>query len=174
MKELNEKQEVFFNILSGDSTDGDGGYGVGTMDLNNVTPIIINPEDNKIFIDMEALHGRSFVEKKVRFRPNKSHAGDDPKLYWIVWVSLNSTKDGPYYSGCTACEIFVSREERRIKLGYKSMPEHVNNLDKAIKSKFVLSHIDKKSKNLLKEFLISYDKDFWERSSKELKEQITV
>lgn len=173
MKKRNEKQLVLFNILSNDSTDGDGGFGVGTLDLNNVTPIIIDPEDNKIFIDMDALHGRSAVEKKVRFRTDKTHAGDDPKHYWIVWTCLKTTKDGPYYSGCTACEILISREERRIKLGYKSMPEHVNNLDKAIKSKVFLSHMDKKSKSLLKSFLLSYDKDFWGRSSEELKEQLS-
>ncbi|EEM02401.1 YwhD family protein [Bacillus pseudomycoides] len=174
LKEQNKKPKAVFNILSSDSTDGDGGYGVGTIDLNNVTPIIIDPEENKIFVDMEALHGRSVVEKKVRFRPDKTHAGDEPKLYWIVWVSLNSTKTGPYYSGCAACEVLVSREERRIKLGYKSMPEHVNNLDKAIKGKFVLSHMDEKSKNLLRHFLINHDEGFWNRSIEELKSQLTV
>ena len=34
------EREMHFTILSNDSTDGDGGYGVGTLDLNNVTSIV--------------------------------------------------------------------------------------------------------------------------------------
>lgn len=61
------KEKIHFTILSNDSTDGDGGYGVGTLDLNNVTPIIIDGEKEHVFIDLEALHGRSIIEKKCVF-----------------------------------------------------------------------------------------------------------
>lgn len=58
------KKKIQFNILSSDSTNGDGGFGVGTLDLNNITPVIIDVEREDVFIDMEALHGRSRIEKK--------------------------------------------------------------------------------------------------------------
>jgi len=44
------KEKIHFTILSNDSTDGDGGYGVGTLDLNNVTPVIIDCEKEHVFI----------------------------------------------------------------------------------------------------------------------------
>ncbi|WP_456271162.1 YwhD family protein [Bacillus sp. AK031] len=170
----NKEQNKHFTILSSDATKGDGGYGAGTIDLNNVTPIIVSPEDEDIFIDMDALHGRSTVEKRVKFKPEKNHAGENPKRYWIVWIALTSSKSGPYYSGCTACEVLISREERRIKYGYKSMPEHVNSLDKALKNKFILTNLDPLSKRLLKNFLKGYDTGFWERSSVNLKEELEL
>lgn len=166
------KPKMSFTILSGDSTDGDGGFGIGSISLDNMTPLIIDPEEKTIFIDMEALHAKSKIEKKVRFKPEKEHAGVNPKCYWIVWLTLQNSGSGPYYSGAAGSEVLVSREERRIKLGYKSLPEHVNHLDKSLKSRFVLSHMDELSLSLLKEYLIDYDAGYWERSSEELKHQL--
>src|SRR5690606_31345730 len=105
--------------------------------------------------------------------PEKEYAGENPKRYWIVWAALSTSPEGPYFSGCAACEILVSREDRRIKPGYKSMPEHVNHLDKALKGKFILTQMDDKSKQLLKDFLLTY-KDYWDRSSDELKAQLEI
>lgn len=168
-----DKQGLKFNILSKDATKGDGGFGAGVIDLNNVTPIIIDPEDGKAFIDKDALHARSSVEKKVRFTPEREHAGENPKLYWIVWTALTTSEAGPYFSGCAACEILVARDtEKRIKPGYKSMPEHVNHLDKAMKGKFILNHMDAASKKILKDFLLTY-KEYWDRSSDDLKQQLS-
>lgn len=172
MSERENNQKMTFTILSGDSTDGDGGFGIGSISLDNMTPIIIDPEEKDIFIDMDALHAKSKIEKKVRFKPDKEHAGPNPKLYWIIWLTLQNDGEGPYYSGTTACKVLVSREERRIKLGYKSLPEHVNMMDKSLKGQFILSHMDEQSLELLEEYLEEYDAGYWERSSEELKDQL--
>ena len=167
-------EKMNFTIISSDSTDGDGGYGVGSIDLNNVTPVIIDCENEHVFIDAEALHGRSKIEKKVRFAPDLAHASDDYYRYWIVWVATQIGQNGPYYAGCTASEVRVSKEERRIKVGYKSLPEQVNYLDKALKRKFILDHIDVNSKKLLHHFLSDFNKEYWEHSPEELKQQLTI
>ncbi len=166
------KEKIHFTILSNDSTDGDGGFGVGTLDLNNVTPIIIDCEKEHVFIDLEALHGRSIIEKKVRFSPDLAQASDDYNRYWIVWVALQVGENGPYYAGCTASEVRVSKEERRIKLGYKSLPEQVNYLDKALKGNFLLHHVDTNSKKLLSQFLSEFNELYWTHSPEELKHQL--
>lgn len=168
------KEKMHFTILSNDSTDGDGGYGVGTLDLNNVTSIIIDCEKEHVFIDLEALHGRSKIEKKVRFSPDLAHASSDYYRYWIVWVAIQVNQNGPYYAGCTASEVRVSKEQRRIKLGYKSLPEQVNYLDKALKGKFLLQHIDSLSKKLLFQFLSEFNEAYWKHSPEELKHQLSV
>lgn len=162
-----------FNILSGDSTGGDGSYGVGTINLDNVTPVIVDPEGEEAYIDMGALHARSKVEKRVRFNPSKDGLAD-ARLYWIVWVTLEAGEHGPYYAGMGACEILVSREERRIRPGYKSMPEHVNNMDKALKKRVVADHMDDKSKQVLKKFLVDYNEDYWKQASDELKKTLSA
>ncbi|WP_257347518.1 YwhD family protein [Pseudalkalibacillus decolorationis] len=163
------KKKQGFTILSGDSTDGHGGYGVGTISLNNLTPVFVSPEDGEAFIDMGALHARSSVEKRIKFTANREDA-PNPKLYWLVWVMVDSKNDGPYYAGIGACELQVDAEARR---GYKSMPEHVNNMDKAMKNRIVVDRMDDKSKQLLKEFLIGHNEEFWSRSSDELKHALS-
>ncbi len=73
-KEKNEKIKKMskgFNILSGDSTDGHGGYGVGTLNLNNITPVFVDVEDGTAEVDMGALHARSAVEKGIKFLKTK-------------------------------------------------------------------------------------------------------
>lgn len=172
MPERIKKQKMTFTILSGDSTDGDGGFGIGSISLDNMTPIIIDSEENDVYIDTQALHAKSKIEKMVRFKPEKEHAGPDPKRYWIVWLTLQNSGLGPYYSGAAASEVLVSREERRIKLGYKSLPEHVNHMDKSLKSQFILSHMDEQSLGLLRKYLTEYDAGYWERSNEELKSQL--
>ncbi|WP_421383494.1 YwhD family protein [Bacillus salacetis] len=159
-----------FNILRNDPTRGEGGYGVGTISLENITPIIVDPGEQEVFINMGALHARSQVEKKVRFKPVKDELVD-PKLYWIVWMALQVGEGGPFYSGAGACEIMVSQEEKRIKSGYKSLPEHVNTLDKVLKGRILISHMDSLSKSLLKDFLIDFNEVYWERSPEELKNE---
>ncbi|QFF99235.1 hypothetical protein PB01_10550 [Psychrobacillus glaciei] len=168
------KTKIPFTIISNDSTNGDGGFGVGVIDLNNVTPIIIDCQQQQAYIDVEALHGRSKIEKKVRFLSDKAHASNDFNKYWIVWVAMQVSEQGPYFFGITASEIRVSKEERRIKLGFKSLPEQVNFLDKALKGKYIFSHMDAPSKKLLKQFLREVNIDYFENSSSELKELLGV
>ena len=170
MESTNNKAQ--FNIISNDSTDGDGGFGVGTLSLNNITSVIIDVDNEEIYIDMEALHGRSRIEKKVRFSPNREHAGEDFFTYWIVWIAMERSSNGAYYAGCTASEVLVSKEERRIKLGYKSLPEQVNMLDKAMKGKFIIDHLDQKAKVLLHNFLKNFNENYWEETPQLLKDKL--
>lgn len=171
MSDETKKPKNEFTILSGDSTGGDGSFGVGTINLDSITPVIVDPQREEVFIDMQAMHGRSRVEKRVRFAPTKEGL-DDADLYWIVWVNLGRDKNGPKIGGMAACEILVSTEERRIRPGYKSMPEHVNNLDKALKGNIILDHVDDQSKRLLKEFFEANHQEIWTNTSEEIKQAL--
>lgn len=53
-KKKGEKRGQGFNILSSDSTDGHGGYGAGTLNLNNVSPVFVDVEGEEAFVDMGA------------------------------------------------------------------------------------------------------------------------
>ncbi|MFB5663233.1 YwhD family protein [Alteribacillus sp. HJP-4] len=161
-----KRKSAGFNILSGDSTDGHGGYGAGTLSLDNMTPIFVDPEENDAFIDMGALHARSEVEKRVKFLPNKEEVPEGAKLYWLVWVTTDHNSEGkPYYAGVTACEMTVNKEKRR---GYKSLPEHVNNMDKSLKRRHVLDKMDDPSKKILAAFLKGFNEEMWKNSEESL------
>lgn len=154
-----------FTILSGDSTDGHGGFGVGTVSLDNITPIIIDVEAGEAFIDLGALHAKSAIEKRIKFLPYKEEVPNG-KPYWIVWVALNRSAEGAYIHGIAASEMTVDQETRR---GYKRLPEHVNHMDKALKGKIVVEHMDAKSKQVLRQYFLDTHEDIWNRSSTEIR-----
>src|SRR6478736_10547409 len=153
-----KKKSIGFNIIKDDSTDGHGGYGVGALSLENISPVFVCPSDEEVFVDIGAMHARSVVEKGIKFLPNKDEVPNG-KLYWLVWVTIDRKQEGPYYAGMTACEMTVDRE---IKRGYKSLPEHVNRMDKSIKRHIIVEHMDEASKGVLKEFLMNHDEGMWE------------
>jgi hypothetical protein len=160
-----KKKKLGFNIIKNDPTDGHGGFGVGTLSLENVSPVIIDIEAGEAFVDMGAMHARSVVEKGIKFTPNREEVPNG-KPYWLVWVTVDRKAEGPYYAGVAACEMTVDRETRR---GYKSLPEHVNRMDKSLKRHIIVEHMDEKSKKVLADFLKNHDIEMWNRSSEELK-----
>jgi hypothetical protein len=164
----NKKKNNAFTIIKDDSTDGHGGYGAGTVSLENMSPIIIDPSDDKAYVDMDAMHARSDIERRVKYVQDKSEV-PDPKLYWIVWVNVERGENGSYYGGVAGCELLVDRPNKR---AYKSMAQHVTYMEKALKGKTIVAHMDDKSKQLLKDFLVSFDEAMWNNSSETLKEAL--
>ncbi|MCG3417898.1 MULTISPECIES: YwhD family protein [Oceanobacillus] len=166
----NKKKPNAFTIIKDDSTDGHGGYGAGTISLENMSPVIVDPNEKKAYVDMGAMHGRSDIERRVKFLPNKEEVPNG-LLYWIVWVNVERNENGTYYAGVAGSEI---RVDRPIKRAYKSMPEHVTHMDKSLKGKIILEHMDEESKKLLKDFLVEFDPEMWANSTDELKEVLSV
>lgn len=164
----NNKPKKGFTIISGDSTDGHGGFGIGAISLNNVTPVIVDPTEGEAYIDMGAMHAKSAIEKRIKFKPDREIAPNG-KLFWLVWVTIQRGTNGPYYYGVTGCEMRVDFETRR---GYKSLPEHVNRMDKSMKGHIQVDHMDETSKKLLATFLQSHNEEFWNNSSDELKQAL--
>ena len=163
-----KKKSIGFNIIKDDSTDGHGGYGVGALSLENISPVFVCSIEEEVFVDIGAMHARSVVEKGIKFLPNKDEVPNG-KLYWLVWVTIDRKQEGPYYAGMTACEMTVDREIRR---GYKSLPEHVNKMDKSLKRRIMVEEMDNKSKALLREFLKSHNEEIWTLSNDDLKEAL--
>ncbi|WP_224925568.1 YwhD family protein [Bacillus pumilus] len=166
-----KKKPIGFNIIKKtDATDGHGGFGAGALSLDNISPVIIDVEEKEAVIDIGAMHARSAVEKGIKFLKTKEEVPNG-KPYWLVWVTIDRREEGPYYAGVTACEMTVDRSIRR---GYKSLPEHVNLMDKSMKRKIVVSHMDDVSKKVLADFLKSHNEALWEASTDELKEGLAV
>lgn len=164
-KSTNKQSRQTFTIIKDDSTDGHGGYGMGSISLENMSSIIVDPDEDKAYVDMDAMHARSSVERRVRYH-NDPEEVPDGRLYWIVWVTVGRGDEGPFYDGVAACELRVDRPNRR---AYKSMPQHVTNMEKSLKGEVVVKHMDDHSKKLLRNFLMDFDENMWNQSREELK-----
>lgn len=169
MAQKESKKKNQFTIIKDDPTDGHGGFGAGVISLKNMSSVIVDPNENKAYLDMNAMHARSDVERRVKWLPDKD-AVPNGKLYWIVWVNVDQNENGPYYSGVAGSEI---RVDRSIKRAYKSMPEHVKHMEQSLKGQIVVDHMDEKSRKLLRDYLEEFDKEMWENSSDELKKALS-
>ncbi len=170
MDQEKKKKPIGFNIIKNDPTDGHGGFGIGALSLDNVSPVFVDVEGGEAFVDIGAMHARSTVERGIKFLPNKEDVPNG-KPFWLVWVTIDRKQEGPYYAGVTACEMTVDREIRR---GYKSLPEHVNKMDKSMKRHIMVEHMDDRSKAILQNYLESHDKGMWERASEDLKKGLAT
>lgn len=166
--EEKKKKPVGFNIIKNDPTDGHKGFGIGSLSLENVSPVIIDVEAGEAVVDVGAMHARSAVEKGIKFLKEKEEVPNG-KPYWLVWVTIDRKLEGPYYAGVTACEMTVDRSIRR---GYKSLPEHVNKMDKSMKRHIMVDQMDDKSKKVLADFLINHDESLWNNSTDQLKKDL--
>ena len=110
----------------------------GRLSLDNVSPVIIDVDAGEAVIDVGAMHARSVVEKGIKFLKTQEEVPNG-KPYWLVWVTIDRKEEGPYYAGVTACYMTVDREIRR---GYKSLPEHVNRMDKSLKRHIIVDDMD--------------------------------
>lgn len=160
-----QRKRQTFTIIKDDPTDGHGDFGMtGSISLENMSSIIVDPNKEEAYVDMDAMHARSEVERRVRYLPNKEEVPNG-LLYWIVWVTIEKNENGPYYYGVAGSELRIDREARR---AYKSMGEHVSHMEKSLKGEIIVKHMDDHSKQILRDFFIEFNKEMWDNSSKEL------
>lgn len=158
-----------FTIIKDDALDGHGGFGAGSISLENMSSIIVDPNENKAYVDMDAMHARSDVERRVRYYNDKSEVPDG-KLYWIAWVTVERSDAGPYYHGVAASELLIDKPNKR---GYKLLAEHVTHMEQSLAGKVVVGHMDEHSRQLLGNFLQKHSAEMWNNSSKDLKKAFT-
>lgn len=162
--EQKPKQKMGFTIIKNDPTDGHKGFGIGSLSLENVSPVIVDAEEGVAQIEIGAMHARSDTERGIKFTTNREDS-EGGKLYWLVWVTIDFNENGPYYAGITACEMIINREKRR---GYKLLADHVNLMDKSMKRNIIVDHMDNTSKAILADFLSSHNQEMWDNSESKL------
>jgi len=164
------KQKMGFTIIKNDPTDGHKGFGIGSLSLENVSPVIIDIEEGSASVEIGAMHARSDIERGIKFTTDRADS-EGGKPYWLVWVTIDHKADGPYYAGVTACEMVVNREKRR---GYKILADHVNKMDKSMKRQILVDHMDEASKKVLASFLEELNPELWGRSEEQLRQDLFV
>jgi hypothetical protein len=159
------KKQIALNIVNAKSKHK--GFGAGSIDLNNVSPVII--DGDVAVIDIGAMHAKSKVEKGIKFSMNREDVPNGRQV-WVVWVAVDRTLEAQFYGGITACEMWIDTEARR---GWKILAEHVNKLDAALKRKIDVAGLGTIEKSALKSLLISHNEAWWNASSDELKAALT-
>lgn len=155
-----------FQILGADSTTH-GGYVTGTLNLNNISAVLIDGDEATI--DLGAIHGKSKAERGIKFIDDPSQMEAElpnPKTYYIVWVAVDRGPNGPFYAGLGDCTVQIDRKARR---GFKNMAEHVNQMDAAMKRKVKIKFLDNRAKRALKQLLIDHSREMWDNTPEETK-----
>ncbi|MBT2292269.1 YwhD family protein [Paenibacillus albidus] len=155
------KKQIALNIVNAKSKHK--GFGAGSIDLNNVSPVIIDGDE--AVIDIGAMHAKSKVEKGIKFSMNRDEVPNGRQV-WVVWVAVDRTPEGQFYGGITSCEMWIDKEARR---GWKILADHVNKLDAALKRKINVEGLGPVEKEALRTLLISHNEAWWAASPEELK-----
>ncbi|TCZ78925.1 hypothetical protein E0485_07635 [Paenibacillus albiflavus] len=159
-----KKPPLALNIVSSKVTHK--GFGAGSIDLNNVSSVIIDGDE--CYVDEGALHAKSKVEMRIRFSTDKSLVPNG-RTVWLVWVAVDRNEEGQFYGGVTACEMIIDKEEKK---GWKLLVDHVNRMDAAMKRRVLVENLGEKEKHQLRDFLMNNDMEMWDRSGDELKEAL--
>lgn len=166
--EEKSKPKMGFTIIKNDPTDGHKGFGIGSLSLENVSPVIVDVAEGTAVVDIGAMHAKSEVERGIKFTINREDSAGG-KNYWLVWVTIDHKESGAYFAGVTACEMVVNREKRR---GYKILADHVNKMDKSMKRHIIVDHMDDPSKKILADFLKSHNEEMWNNSEEKLRQDL--
>lgn len=158
------KKNLSLNVVS--SKNKHQGFGSGMIDLSNLSSVIIDGEE--AYIDVGAIHAKSKVERRIKFTTEKEEVPNGRRC-WIVWVAVDRKQEGSYYAGVTACEMKIDEEAKK---GWKILAHHVNNMDKALKRKYILEGLQPHEKAALKKVLIEHNGTWWENSPEELKQSL--
>lgn len=161
---MNKEKKIFaLNIISNEDKSKHKGFGAGSIDLNSMSPVIL--DGNEAYIDIGAMHAKSKVEKGIKFSMNRDDVPNGRQV-WIVWVAVDRSPEGQFYGGLTACEMWIDTEARR---GWKILAEHVNRMDYALKRKVLLEGLSSEQKQLLKQLLLDTNEQWWEQSPDHVK-----
>lgn len=157
------KKIFALNIISNEEKSKHKGFGAGSIDLNSLSPVIIDGDE--VYIDIGAMHAKSKVEKGIKFSAERETVPAGRQV-WLVWVAVDRGPEGQFYGGMTACEMWIDTEARR---GWKLLAEHVNKMDYALKRRVILDGLTAEHKAALKKLLIDTNAEWWERTPDELR-----
>ncbi|WP_028543381.1 YwhD family protein [Paenibacillus taiwanensis] len=159
-QEKKVKKPLALNVVSSGKHKG---FGAGSIDLNNVSPVMI--EGGRAYIDIGAMHAKSKLERGIKFSANKEDVPNG-RTCWIVWVAVDRNAEGGFYAGLTACEMLIDAEAKR---GWKILAEHVNKMDAAMKRRVMLDGLGEEELGLLRGLLQTHNEEWWANTSEEVK-----
>ncbi|MCL6637902.1 MAG: YwhD family protein, partial [Alicyclobacillus sp.] len=87
---------------------------------------------------------------------------------WVIWLTLRRGEDGQQgFAGAQPFRIWVDAQQR---LGYKSLSEQVNRMDRAVKGQVDLTAVPAPVRQRAAAYLRQVRPDLWERASAAFRE----
>jgi hypothetical protein len=119
--------------------------------------------DGQATVDDALLHGRSSVERGIRWTlASPEAAPQGSETYYVAWVALRGGEGALSYHGVTLSRLVVHREER---VGWRSLPQQVNAMGDAAQGRVDLTGLPPELFTALHRLLVDKGHGAWERAS---------
>ncbi len=133
--------------------------------MRGLSAVFVDGED--IFVDNGGIHGKSRIERGIRFVKSVDEV-PNPRHVWGVWITLHRLQGGVQgYNGAVPFELHIDADAG---VGYKSLAQQVNGMERAIKGTVDISALPEEIKQGLSEFLKSVRAELWEHASASFRE----
>lgn len=120
-------------------------------------------------VDDAILHGRSDIERGIRFVPDRSTV-DPEEIHHVVFVAMRGGEGGLRYQGACSVELLINRSLRR---GYRDIAASVNRISDAVDGEVDLGTMPPEDRRALARLLEERGRDVWQRTPEEVRRRIT-
>lgn len=133
--------------------------------MRGLSVVFVDGED--IFIDNGGIHGKSRIERGIRFAKSVDEV-PNPRHVFGIWITLHRFQGGVQgYHGAVPFELQIDADA---SVGYKSLAQQVNGMERAIKGTVDISALPGEVKQRLAEFLKSVGAQLWEHAEASFRE----
>jgi hypothetical protein len=114
-----------------------------------------------VFVDNGAIHAKSRLERSLQFVKRLEDV-PNPRHVWGLWITLHRFEGGKQgYYGAVPFQLWLDAEAG---VGYKSLSEQVNGMDKAVKGKIGADAMPVAVRAQVAEFLKTVRPELWENA----------
>ncbi|MHB1506195.1 MAG: YwhD family protein [Sulfobacillus sp.] len=117
-------------------------------------------------MDEGLLHGRSDIEKGIRWKAQSRAEIPNAHHYRVAWIAVRGGGTDAAYHGVTISEFFIDRPQR---LGAKDLPAQVNAMSRALAGQVEVTALPDPLRRALGALLQERGAHSWANSSAELR-----
>lgn len=122
--------------------------------------------DGTAVIDEGLLHGRSDVEKGIKWKATPDEI-PEAVHYWVAWIAVKGAGPDARYSGVTVSDFYVDRPRR---LGAKDLPGQVNAMSRALQGKVELEGLPDGERKALGRLLRERGEASWRNAAQSFRQ----
>jgi len=117
-------------------------------------------DGDEVFIDNGAIHAKSRIERGITFVKKREEV-QNPREVLGFWITLHRFEGQQGFYGAQPFRLYLDAEAG---LGFKSLSEQVNGMDKAVKGEVNVTDIALETVRQVSLFLQQLRPDLWERA----------
>ncbi|GMA49440.1 hypothetical protein GCM10025857_07970 [Alicyclobacillus contaminans] len=122
-------------------------------------------DGDKVFVDNGAIHAKSQLERSLTFVKSADEL-TDPRTVYVFWITLKRRDGQMGFHGAMPFVLLVDETNR---LGYKSLAEQVNKMDKAVKGQVDVTGVPEAVVAAARDYLVRVRPDLWEHAAPEFR-----